>query len=151
MKNGEEEFKKTHIHILFKVGENARYIKSIANEIGIPVNYLQGCNKKAMLMYLIHLNNPEKTQYDINEVQGELRGELAEILYDKEPENNKLAVIVKMIIERQITSVQELLIYGLETRNENIIRKYQYILMNCIKERKEQTTNRLLKKESVKI
>ena len=102
-------------------------------------------------MYLIHLNNPEKTQYDINEVQGELRGELAEILYDKEPENNKLAVIVKMIIERQITSVQELLIYGLETRNENIIRKYQYILMNCIKERKEQTTNRLLKKESVKI
>lgn len=41
MKNGEEEFKKTHIHILFKVGENARSLKNVANEIGIPNNYIQ--------------------------------------------------------------------------------------------------------------
>lgn len=90
-----------------------------------------------MLMYFIHLNNPEKTQYTIEEVKGELRGELAEILYKREPEENKLAVILQMIIQSQITTTQELMSYGIETGNHNIIRKYQYILMNCIKERKE--------------
>lgn len=63
------EIKKEHYHFLFKVGENARTLKSIAKEIGIAENYLQGCNKKPMLEYLIHMNNPEKTQYKIEEVQ----------------------------------------------------------------------------------
>lgn len=84
-------------------------INSVAQEIGIPSNYLQGCNKKAMLMYLIHLNNPEKTQYDINEVKGELRGELAEILYKREPEDNKLALIIQMIKYNQISTTLELM------------------------------------------
>lgn len=62
-----------------------------------------------MLMYLIHLNNPEKTQYDINEVKGELRGELAEILYKREPEDNKLALIIQMIKYNQISTTLELM------------------------------------------
>lgn len=39
--NGEEEYKKPHYHVLFKVGENARSINSISRELEIPVNYLQ--------------------------------------------------------------------------------------------------------------
>ena len=35
------KLKKEHFHFLFKVGENARTIKSIAKEIGIAENYLQ--------------------------------------------------------------------------------------------------------------
>lgn len=133
---GEEEFKKSHIHILFKVGENARSLSKVAEEIGIPSNYIQGCNKKAMLMYFIHLNNPEKTQYTIDEVKGELKGELAEILYKREPEENKLAVMLQMILTGQINSVSELMSYGIETSNQNLIRKYQYTLVRCIDEQR---------------
>lgn len=138
--DGEEEYKKAHIHILFKVGENARSLKAVAEEIEIPPNYIQGCNKKAMLMYFIHLNNPEKTQYTIDEVKGELRGELAEILYQKEPEENKLTQIMNMVLTGQINSITELMTFAIESGNQNLIRKYQYLLVQTITENKSLKT-----------
>ena len=33
--------KKEHRHIIFNVGENARHVGAIADEIGIPSNYLE--------------------------------------------------------------------------------------------------------------
>lgn len=35
------EIKKAHYHYLFKVGKNARHIKSIAGESEIPIQYLE--------------------------------------------------------------------------------------------------------------
>lgn len=100
-----------------------------------------------MLMYFIHLNNPEKTQYDINEVKGELKGELAEILYKREPEENKLTIILQMILSGQLETITELFTYGIETGNHNIIRKYQYILMKCIEENNKNNFNNFSKKQ----
>lgn len=59
------EIKKKHTHIIFNVGQNARHVNSIAKEIGINPNMLEGCKKEKMLLYLIHYNNHEKTQYKI--------------------------------------------------------------------------------------
>lgn len=33
--------KKNHTHVLFYVGDNARHVNAIAEEIGIPSNYLE--------------------------------------------------------------------------------------------------------------
>lgn len=65
--NGEN--KKKHIHILWNVGQNARTSRSVARDVEIAENYIQGCNKEAVLRYLIHLDNIEKTQYNVNEVR----------------------------------------------------------------------------------
>lgn len=148
--DGEEEYKKPHYHILFKVGENARSINAIANEITIPVNYLQGCNKKPMLEYLIHLNNPEKTQYDINEVQGELKAELAGILAKREPEENKMAIILNNILKGYINTLTELIVYAVETGQMDIIRKYQYILTKTIEERNRNVSKKRTENDRIR-
>lgn len=134
-----EEIKKPHYHILFKVGENARYIKSVANDIEIEPNYLQGCNKKAMLMYLIHLNNPEKTQYSIDEVEGELKSELAELLFKRQPEDQKLAILMENIIKGNIKNTKQLMIFAIESGLNDLVRKYQYLLTNVVKENNNET------------
>lgn len=106
---------------------------------------MQGCNKKAMLMYFIHLNNPEKTQYTIEEVKGELREELAEILYKREPEENKLALIMQMVKYSQINTINELMNFAIESGIQNIIRKYQYILIKIIEEKRINEYKRISK------
>lgn len=131
----EEEYKKPHYHVLFKVGENARTLQSISKQIQIPQNYLQGCNKRAMLMYLIHLNNPEKTQYSVEEVKGPLRQELTDILVKREPEENKLSIIMSHIIQNGINSINDLIVFGIESGLIETIRKYQFILTKAIEER----------------
>lgn len=141
------ELKKAHYHIIFKVGENARSLKNVAKEIEIPENYLQGCKKTAMLRYLIHLDNPEKTQYSIEEVKGELKAQLAEILVKQQPEDNKLALIMEPIIKRQITTINELMIFGIESGLYDVIRKYQYILIKTIEERKKDVYKRLSERD----
>lgn len=137
--DNEEEYKKAHYHVLFKVGENARYITSVAKEIEIPSNYLQGCSKKPILMYLIHLNNPEKTQYDISEVQGELKGELAEILFKRQPEDQKLAILMENIIKGNIRTCKQLMIFAIESGLNDLVRKYQYLLTSIVKENQNAT------------
>lgn len=119
--NQKEELKKKHTHILFKVGENARHRNAIAKIIEIAPNYIEGCNKDAMLMYLIHANNPEKTQYNIEEVQGELKEYLRRKLAKKEPQENKLEFLVENINNKNIVNEYQLIKWAINTR------KYRYI------------------------
>lgn len=139
------EIKKPHIHILFKVGENARHLNSIAREIEIKENYLQGCNKKAMLQYLIHLNNAEKTQYSVEEVQGELKNELVKILLKREPEENKYKIIIDNIKQGSINSIKDLIQYGIENQCMTEIKKAQLLLIKAIEENKKNLNKFIVK------
>lgn len=103
-----------------------------------------------MLQYLIHLNNPEKTQYDINEVEGELKSELASILAKKEPDENKMALILNNIIKGYITSLTELVVYAVETNQMDLIRKYQYILTKTIEERNRNVYKKCTEKTRIR-
>lgn len=133
--NGEK--KKPHYHMLFKVGENARHLSAVAKEIGIAENYLQGCNKKSMLQYLIHLNNQEKTQYSINEVHGELKDELVKILLKKEPEENKYINIINNIKQGSINNITELLEYAIEFQCLEEVKKTQFLLYRLVEENRK--------------
>lgn len=96
--NGEN--KKKHMHILFKVGENARHLNVIAREIGILPNYLQGINKEARLIYYTHKNNPNKSQYAPTEIQGELRNEAIKLYNKNRPEEDRYRHIINAIQTR---------------------------------------------------
>lgn len=133
----EGELKKTHIHILFKVGENARHLNAVAKDIDIPSNYLQGCNKTKMLRYLIHLDNPEKTQYSINEVQGELKKELKDILKRQVDEKPIYREIIRKIQENEIKNITTLVLYAINNNCLEEVKKMQYILTQIIKEHKK--------------
>lgn len=84
----EGEFKKPHYHVVLKFA-NARSSKSVAKDLGITENYLEPCKKYRQSMeYLIHLNNPEKYLYNVDEVKGTLKRDLVKFLNNHEKDEN---------------------------------------------------------------
>ena len=61
--------KKDHYHFYIEF-PNPRYLNSIAKDLEIDSNYIEKVyDKKGILNYLTHRNQPEKYQYDIKEVK----------------------------------------------------------------------------------
>lgn len=58
-----------HYHFYLEFA-NARSYASVATDLGIPVTMLQGIkvNKKAVLQYLTHENDPSKHHYSVEEI-----------------------------------------------------------------------------------
>lgn len=136
--------KKKHIHILFNVGENARYRRSIAKEIGIAENYLEGCNKKNMLKYLIHYNKQDKTQYKIEEVKGELKEELKKIINrESETMEERLKELIERVNKGKILSIYALLNYAIENDMMEIVKKNQLLICKLIEEEQKIRKNQL--------
>ena len=70
------EFKKEHYHIIIQFN-NYRWRNAIAEELNITPNYLEKVrNLENSLKYLIHFNNSDKYQYDLEQVQGPLKQKL---------------------------------------------------------------------------
>lgn len=64
--NADGTVKKPHYHLVANF-TNARSIKSLANQIGIPPNYIKCRRKytwKKAVRYLAHLDQPKKARYD---------------------------------------------------------------------------------------
>ena len=92
------ELKKEHIHCVIRVGNNPRWITAVAEELQIPVNYIEGCNLDKQLRYLIHFDNPDKHQYDITECKGNMTNRLMEsINKDKMTELEKINKMIELI------------------------------------------------------
>ena len=65
--NDEGELKKPHIHWVGR--GDPRTLSAVAKFLGLKENEVElGKNFKALIQYLIHLNNPEKAQYSIEDV-----------------------------------------------------------------------------------
>lgn len=64
----DKEDNKPHIHLLVFF-ENKRYISGILKEIDIELNLINPVhNKKGAIRYLVHKDNPEKYQYNIEDI-----------------------------------------------------------------------------------
>lgn len=136
--NEDGDILKPHEHIMFKVGENARGVNSIAKEIGILPTMLGGIKKIPFLRYLIHLDNQEKTQYNVEQVQGELKDELKKILAKNNDEETELADITTLILNKRIKSNKDMLLYCINRHYTYTMKKYSYILSQAIKETKDE-------------
>ena len=87
------ELKKPHWHVVMRF-KNAVWNTSIAKELGIAPNYLEACkNVDGSLLYLVHSENPEKAQYDYEEVFGPLRLKLATLLADTDEGTRVLNIL----------------------------------------------------------
>lgn len=74
------DLEKAHYQIVFRFS-NARWNTAVAEELGIKENYLEAAETfKGALTYLVHLNNPEKFQYSIDDVEGPLKNRLEEYI-----------------------------------------------------------------------
>lgn len=86
-----------------------------------------------MLLYFLHRNNPEKTQYNINEIQGELKEYLAEKLCGQEPSEEKLKFITEQIKNNNIKNEYQLIMQCIEIKGLEILHKFGYILIKMLK------------------
>lgn len=96
--NENGELKKEHIHFLVKF-KNPRSIEGLANEIGIKSNYIEDTKKdyKQGLRYLIHLDDKDKYQYNINEVYGPLKKILLKEIEQAKTEPEYIIDIISII------------------------------------------------------
>lgn len=140
--NNEGEIKKLHTHIIFKVGENARWRNAIAEIIGCEPNMIEGCKRQPMLLYLLHKNNPEKTQYTLEEVQGD-KTELERILLKDETPENKASILFCAILQQHITNMTSLIAYAIDNNLLSTLQKNQMLFYNMVKENKENEYKKL--------
>ncbi len=69
----EGELKKAHYHVVVRF-KNARWLTAIAKELDIAENYIRvSHNFVRSLLYLVHYYEPDKYQYNPNEVFGTLK------------------------------------------------------------------------------
>ena len=91
------ELKKAHWHVILYF-DNAKYLNSLAEELGIQPNYIRTEELKKGLEYLIHKNNKDKTQYSIDEVNGPLKDRLNNFLARSiETENTSIMLLFEII------------------------------------------------------
>lgn len=94
------QLKKSHVHIVLKF-VNYKWRMSLSKELGIKPNYIEKCrNLEKALKYLIHFDNEEKFQYDINLVHGDLKSKLQNYIRNKNlSESEKVLQLIDFINE----------------------------------------------------
>lgn len=97
-KNEVGETKKSHTHVVISFS-NAKWNTALADELGITYNYIEKCRSfENALEYLIHYNDDTKEQYDIEDVKGNLKGQLKKIIEnDGKSENDKALELTEFI------------------------------------------------------
>jgi len=128
------EIKKEHIHCVIRVGNNPRWRSAIAEEIGISEAYIEGCNLIKQLRYLIHADQPEKYQYKLEEVEGNLKTSLIkEMEKDNESENEKISKMIEYVEDYMgYLSLEEFTNWCIANRCWKALTKSQYIFSRMI-------------------
>ena len=73
------ELIKEHYHYILYF-DNAKYLSSLAEELGLKPNYIRTEELRKGLLYLIHYNHKNKYQYNVEEVEGPLKERLLNYL-----------------------------------------------------------------------
>lgn len=94
------ELKKEHIHIVLRT-PNATWNTAICKELGLEEKFCEQVkNIDRALQYLLHYNEPDKTQYSIDDVYGGLRTKLIESIKKNEKSEGEKVVELLEYIEK---------------------------------------------------
>lgn len=122
--------KKKHIHVVFKF-ENGRYGKAVCKQLNLEPYRLEVlASESGILKYLIHLDEPDKHKYDIDEIHGSdaLLRKLRNILdrYNKSEESRVLEIIQFIDSCDRVLTMKDILLYCCDRGKYNIFRQCQY-------------------------
>lgn len=111
--NGEPKKKHKHIVLLYGGVKSYDQVNELTNKLNSPIPQ-RVHNAKAMVRYMVHLDNPEKAQYSISEIIGHGGVDLAELLRCSSSERYTLiGDMLKYIKDNHITEFQDLMDYAL--------------------------------------
>lgn len=114
--DGQPKKKHKHILLLFPGKKSYEQIKEITDELQQPIP--QRChNAKAMVRYMAHLDNPEKAQYNVNEISAHGGVDIAELL---RPSSSERYTLIREMIDyvrsAGVTEFQDLMDYAAAER-----------------------------------
>lgn len=135
-KEDKDKIKKSHYHIVLKF-KNAKWNTSLAEELGITPNYIEECRDlKRALLYLIHYNEPEKFQYNCDEIHGPLKKRIEIILdNDDKNENDKVLDLLKWINSFDCTiTFNQFVEYSASCYKWDVVRRGGNLWINIINE-----------------
>lgn len=131
--------KKEHIHMVIEF-PNPRSRTGVAKEVGIEKEHFEPCTRTlGVLRYLIHADNPEKYQYDKDEVFGDMKPRLVESLEKgSESESERVCKLLDFIESagRKVT-VTELSRYCAENGLWDIFRRSSVIFIKVLEEKND--------------
>lgn len=135
---------KAHYHVVIAF-PNYRYKTAVCEEFDIPSNYIDIVrNIDAILMYLIHLNDKSKYQYDLKDVVG------SKNLLDKFKKNlanngleeeTKVSELISFIEKSEYLTFSKFVKYACEIGRFDIVRRSQYLFCKIIDEHNKYVLN----------
>lgn len=141
------ELKKEHIHVVLD-WKNSVWNTALAKQLGIKENYIQQIrNYENALEYLIHYNDNEKYQYNIDEVQGTLKQKLAEIIAkDGMSEGERVLQLYEYINNYDgVIKISDVLKWSAKNGFWDIFRRSSTIFMAVIQEHNEALSKKINK------
>lgn len=92
------DLKKSHDHVVLYF-DNNRTIESVSKELDLPMNYIEAYSSvKTALLYLLHYNQGDKYQYDINDTYGDLQNELRKYIKNNPlSEEDRVCLLLDLI------------------------------------------------------
>jgi len=130
------ELKKEHWHIVLRFKDGV-WSSAICKDLGIEHNYIEEVKKfDNALMYLIHYNDKEKALYTIDEVQGNLKKRLAEIINKIEKsEGEKVFELIEHIEQQdKIITIKDFASYCAQNGYWSEFRRSATIFIKIIEE-----------------
>ena len=96
-----------HVHFIVR-NNGTRSVKQMADKLGIPSNFVQPCRKVvAYRRYLMHLDDPDKKQYSIDDVHtNDLASLQSAILGDDRKDVNSLFYDWERLSRSEITPAE---------------------------------------------
>ncbi len=105
--NEKGEIKKAHYHVILNLS-NAKSISALAKELNIGANYITPTKKSYIngLRYLIHADDKDKYQYELDEVQGPLKSRLKKALASDVDESDAVLELMVLIENQDYLSMR---------------------------------------------
>lgn len=128
--------KKAHFHVILEFSY-AKWQHALADDLGITSNYIQQCrNFENALEYLIHYNDENKFQYEIENVTGTLKTKLIKSLKNNSLTEEERVIDLFDFIEnsKRPISVTEFARYCSSVGKWDIFRRSSLIFIKMIEE-----------------
>lgn len=132
IKHKQGDIKKAHYHFVVKF-KNARYIKSLAKELNISERFIEPCRTfRGSAMYLLHYGVDDKYQYSFEELIGNLKTDVINLI-DETSEEDKVLEILDLL--DSIESKVDLITFTRECCKRgywSVLRRSNYFFVNAV-------------------
>lgn len=100
--------KGAHFHCIVKFRQ-PRWLSAVSEELGVEPNLFRDCKSfDGYARYMLHLDNPEKAQYDFEALEGTLRDLAEKACIGEETESERVLRLLELLdAERRVLTMRQ--------------------------------------------